>query len=262
MAPQLPPLDLHAHINPKTGPADLERLGAVVFAATRSLDEYEFVRARRDQVTIWGVGCHPGVAQAQQDFDTERFTSLLTSTAFVSEIGLDGRSKVPLVDQEKVFASALGALQRTPRIASIHSSGASGRVLNALERKPIKGAVLHWWRGTEAETLRAIELGCWFSVNAAGMKYSADVSLIPLERILTETDHPSGDRTSTLPRQPGSVDDVEQALAREHGISAQDVRGRVWTNLARLVGETNVGDLLPAAVRRMIAFALANGVPR
>ncbi|MRG59982.1 TatD family deoxyribonuclease [Agromyces sp. CFH 90414] len=262
MAPQLPPLDLHAHVNPKTRPADLERLGAVVFAATRSLDEYETVRARRDQVTIWGVGCHPGVAQAQQDFDTERFTSLLTSTAFVSEIGLDGRSKVPLVDQEQVFASALSALQRTPRIASIHSSGASGRVLDALERTPIKGAVLHWWRGTEAETLRAIQLGCWFSINAAGMKYSADVSLIPLDRILTETDHPSGDRTSTLPRQPGSVGGVEQALAREYGIGAQDVRRRLWTNLARLVGETNVEDLLPAAVRRMITFARANGAPR
>lgn len=262
MAPQLPPLDLHAHINTKTRPADLERLGAVVFAATRSLDEYESVRARRDQVTIWGVGCHPGVGQAQHDFDTERFASLLTSTAFVSEIGLDGRSKVPLVYQVKVLTSVLGALQSTPRITSIHSSGMSGRILDALERTPIKGAVLHWWRGSEAETLRAIQLGCWFSINVAGMKYPADVSLIPLERILTETDHPSGDRASTLPRQPGSVDDVEQALARIYSIDVRAVRGQVWANLARLVGETNVEDLLPAAVRRMIAFARANGAPR
>jgi len=262
MAPQLPPLDLHAHINPKTRPADLERLGAVVFAATRSLDEYESVRARLDQVTIWGVGCHPGVAQAQQDFDVERFTSLLASTASVSEIGLDGRSKVPLVEQEKVFTSVLGALQSTPRIASIHSSGTSGRILDALERTPIKGAVLHWWRGNKAETQRAIELGCWFSINAAGMKSPTDVSLIPLERILTETDHPSGDRASTLPRQPGSVDDVEQALARNYSIDVRVVRGQVWVNLAHLVDETNVEDLLPTAVRRMIAFARANGAPR
>lgn len=261
-APQLPPLDLHAHISPKSRSTDLERLGAVVFAATRSLDEYESVRARRDQVTIWGVGCHPGVTRAQQDFDVERFTSLLTSTAFVSEIGLDGRSKVALADQEQVFTSVLSVLQRTPRVVSIHSSGASGRVLGALERTPIKGAVLHWWRGSESETLRAIELDCWFSINAAGMKYPADVSLIPLERILTETDHPSGDRTSTSPQQPGSVDDVEQALARIYSLDVQVVRGQIWANLVRLVGETNVDNLLPAAVRRMIAFARANGAPR
>ncbi|EPH06983.1 hypothetical protein HMPREF1531_00027 [Propionibacterium sp. oral taxon 192 str. F0372] len=262
MAPQLPPLDLHAHIDPKTRPADLERLGAVVFAATRSLEEYESVMARRDQVTIWGVGCHPGVVQAQQGFNAERFTSLLASTGFVSEIGLDGRSKVPIVDQKKVFTSVLGALQATSRIASIHSSGASDRILDALERTPIQGAVLHWWRGSKTETLKAIELGCWFSVNAAGMKYPGDVSLIPLERILTETDHPSGDRTSTTPRQPGSVDDVEQALAKIYSVDVRAVRGQIWTNLARLVDEMKVEGLFPTAVRRMLAFARANGAPR
>lgn len=259
MAPHLPPLDLHAHIDPKTRPVDLERLGAVVFAATRSLDEYEAVRSRRDQVTIWGVGCHPGLVRAQRDFDAGRFTSLLSSTAFVSEIGLDKRSKVPLAEQEKVFAYALGALQKIPRIASIHSSGTPSRVLDALERTPIAGAVLHWWRGNEAETLRAIELGCWFSINTAGAKYPSDVSRIPLERVLTETDHPSGDRASTLPRQPGSVDDVERVLAKIYSVDARAVRGQVWTNLALLVGETNAEGLLPTAVRRMIAFARPNG---
>lgn len=262
MTPQLPPLDLHAHINPKTRPVDLERLGAVVFAATRSLDEYESVRTRRDQVTVWGVGCHPGVAQAQHDFDAERFGSLLASTAFVSEIGLDRRSKVPLEEQERVLDSILDHLQAAPRIASIHSSGAPGRVLDALERRQIRGAVLHWWRGDGSQTRRAVQLGCWFSINAAGVKYPHDVSLIPIERILTETDHPSGDRTSTSPRQPGSVDDVEQALARIYSVDVQVVRGHVWTNLARLVGETNVEYLLPTAVRRMIAFACANGASR
>lgn len=262
MTPQLPPLDLHAHINPKTRPVDLERLGAVVFAATRSLDEYESVRTRRDQVTVWGVGCHPGVAQAQHDFDAERFGSLLASTAFVSEIGLDRRSKVPLEEQERVLDSILGHLQAAPRIASIHSSGAPGRVLDALERRQIRGAVLHWWRGDDSQTRRAVQLGCWFSINAAGVKYPHHVSLIPIERILTETDHPSGDRTSTSPRQPGSVDDVEQALARIYSVDVQVVRGQVWTNLARLVGETNVEYLLPTAVRRMIAFACANGASR
>lgn len=262
MTPQLPLLDLHAHISPKTRPADLERLGAVVFAATRSLDEYESVRDRHDQVTIWGVGCHPGVVQAQWEFDAERFVSLIASAAFVSEIGLDRRSKVPLDEQELVLSSILGALQRTPRIASIHSSGAPGRVLDALERTPIRGAVLHWWRGDKAQTRRAIELGCWFSINAAGMQYPDDVALIPPERILTETDHPSGDRTSAVPRQPGAVADVERALGEVYKIDVRAVRGQVWTNLVGLVDETSIVGLLPAAVQRMIAFARTNEATR
>lgn len=259
MAAQLPPLDLHAHINPKARPADLERLGAVVFAATRSLDEFEYVRNRRDQVTVWGVGCHPRVAQAQHGFDEDWFGSMLGSTAFVSEIGLDGRSKVSLEKQERVFASILKELQGAPRVASVHSAGSADRVLEALTHAPVKGAVLHWWRGDEAQTKRAIELGCWFSVNAAGLKHPRDVALIPLDRIFTETDHPSGDRASTLPRQPGSVGDVEQALARIYGIDTWAAREQVWANLAGLVDETNVEELLPTAVRRMIAFARTDG---
>ncbi|MFJ3405392.1 TatD family hydrolase [Promicromonospora sp. NPDC090134] len=258
MAPQLPPLDLHAHIDPSTAPADLERLGAVVFAATRSPHEYESVRTRRDQVTIWGVGCHPGVVESQRDYDAASFASLLSSTALASEIGLDKRSMVPLEEQERVFDSILSALQDTPRIASIHSSSAPGRVLEALEARPISGAVLHWWRGDESQTRRAVELGCWFSINAAGTKYPSAVALIPLERILTETDHPSGDRASPAPRQPGAVVDVEQELATIYGVDARAVRGQVWMNFAVLVEEADVHDLLPPAVQRMVASARAH----
>ncbi|QCY47309.1 TatD family deoxyribonuclease [Glutamicibacter creatinolyticus] len=252
MSPQLPPLDLHAHINPKTSAAELERLGAVVFAATRSLSEYESVRSRRDQVTIWGVGCHPGVAAAHRDFDKEKFSSLLPSTAFVSEIGLDRRSRVSLDEQERVFTSILEAMQGTPRIASIHSAGLAECVLHALEQTPIKGAVLHWWRGTPAQTTRAVELGCWFSVNAAGARFPADVSNIPLDRILTETDHPSGDRDSPAPRQPGAVMNVEQSLAVIYGIPTTAIRTQVWANFARLAHETGTVTLLPRPVQRMV----------
>ena len=255
MSRQLPPLDLHAHINPKTLPADLEGLGAVVFAATRSLDEYESVRSRRDQVTIWGVGCHPGVIEAQNNYDAARFTELVSSTVYVSEVGLDRRSKVPLERQEQVFGSILERLQDRPRITSIHSSGVSGRVLEILEEHPIRGAVLHWWRGDAAQTKRALELGCWFSVNAAGMKYADDIALIPSERILTETDHPSGDRGSRTPRQPGAIYDVEAALAQIYGDSVPSIREQIWENLSRLVDEVAGGMLLPAAVQRMLAAA-------
>lgn len=255
MSRQLPPLDLHAHINPSTDPRDLERLGAVVFAATRSIDEYESIRSRRDQVTIWGLGCHPGIPEAQHDYDQARFAGILVSTAFVSEVGIDGRSKVSLDAQTRVLNSILDCLQVMPRIVSIHSAGAPGAVLDVLSKHRITGAVLHWWRGNEAQTRRAVELDCWFSLNAAGMRYQDDVRAIPLDRVLTETDHPSGNRGSSAPRQPGAVGDVEAALARIHGISAADVRRQVWSNFAQLVDGVGVGDLLPPPVRRMLAAA-------
>jgi TatD DNase family protein len=251
MIPPLPPLDLHAHVKPTIAPRELEQLGAVVFVATRSLHEFHQTQKRRDSVTIWGVGAHPGVERAQRDFDPDVFAEAIKSTAFVSEVGLDGRSKVPMALQEQTFREVLRAVSAKPRIVSIHSSGASGKVLDALSEVPVRGAVLHWWRGTAAQTARAIELGCWFSINLAGMKYPSDVALIPINRVLIETDHPSGDRGASEPRQPGSVGGVESALALVYGVTSAEIRTQVWRNFADLVDDAGVLGLLPAAVRRM-----------
>ncbi|MCJ1712507.1 TatD family hydrolase [Clavibacter michiganensis subsp. phaseoli] len=249
----LPPLDLHAHIKPTIPARDLERLGAVVFAATRSLTEFASTQRRRDAVTIWGVGCHPGVLTAQNEFTPERFASLLRTAAFVSEVGLDHRSKVPMATQEATFRAILTELTVSPRIVSIHSSGACADVLDLLEKTPIQGAVLHWWRGTPAQTARAVALGCWFSVNAAGMKHAADVALIPSDRLLTETDHPSGNYSSPAPRQPGAVLDVESELAKLHKVSPSKMRLRMWRTLNDLVSATEVAPLLPSPVKRMLS---------
>lgn len=255
MIRSLPPLDLHAHVSPKTSATDLERLGAVVFAATRTLDEYKSVKDRNDQVTIWGVGCHPGIAEAQSAYDPTKFAELISSSAYVSEVGLDGRSRVPMADQDRVFRSILTHLQETPRILSVHSSGATGRTLEALEAIRVKGAVLHWWRGTEAQTKRALDLGCRFSVNAANMQHAEDLLMIPLDRLLVETDHPSGDRSSSSPRQPGAIADVETALARLHGTTTEKIRQQTWVNFSHLVDEAKVGALLPNPVQRMLSAA-------
>lgn len=260
MTRQLPPLDLHAHIDPNISSADLERLGAVVFAATRSLDEYESVRNRRDQVTIWGVGCHPEVVEAQDSYDPETFAAMLSSSAYVSEVGLDRRSRVALDTQERVLASILDILRSAPRITSIHSSGLPCKVLDLLEAHPIRGAVLHWWRGDEAQTSRAIEMGCWFSINAAGMKYPEEVARIPLDRLLTETDHPSGDRNAPDPRKPGAVLDVEAALADIHRSTTTAIRDQVWSNVVHLIDEVAIAALLPTPVQRMVAHAVQVGI--
>jgi TatD DNase family protein len=58
-----------------------------------------------------------------------------------------------------------------------------------LRRKPIIAPILHWWTGTAAETLQAVELGCYFSVHSAVAWRSLFRTQVPLERLLVETDH-------------------------------------------------------------------------
>lgn len=249
----LPPIDMHAHIEPDIAAADLLELGALVFAATRTLDEAARVLERSDPWTCWGVGCHPGLVAAHKAFDTDRFTQLITRTAYVSEVGLDGKSRVPMHTQQVTFEAVLTALQATPRITSIHSAAATSPVVDCLTERPIVGAVLHWWLGDEVQTQRALELGCYFSVNASMIRRPEIFKTLPLERILPETDHPFADRSTGRGRQPGNVGEVEAALARLHSMDPVAVRGVMWRNLAVLVQATKCGTLLPRPVRVVLA---------
>ena len=246
-------LDLHAHIDPRISAADLLDLRAVVFAATRSLDEAGQALGRRDIRTVWGVGCHPGVARAQAGFDVSYFTQLVAKTAYVSEIGLDGRSRVPMDRQKATFRAVLFTLQKMPRIASIHSYAATQDVLDELEARPIEGAILHWWLGNREQTLRAIEMGCFFSVNAAMLQKEPNVQHIPLDRLLTETDHPFGDKRGGAQARPGALANVETMLARHFAMDAETFRLALWGNLKSLVDATGCASLVPGGVRTQLA---------
>jgi len=250
---RLPPIDMHAHIEAGIAASDLAELGSLIFAATRSLDEAEQALGRSDPWTIWGVGCHPGLVGVQRAFNADRFADLVAQTGYVSEIGLDGKSRVPLAAQQASFAAILTVLQEMPRITSIHSYAATEPVLGCLAAHPIKGAVLHWWLGDGEQTQRAVELGCYFSINASILRRPELIAMLPLDRVLTETDHPFGDRSGGRTRRPGNVLRVEQAIAHLHQLDNDGVRQAMWRNLANLVHETKCGALLPRPVRVTLA---------
>ena len=255
MSGVLPPLDLHAHIEPGIAPRALEALGAVVFVATRSLDEYEQASQRVDAVTVWGLGCHPGVAAAQEAYDEDQFARLLATTPFVSEVGLDGGSSVPMDRQAEVLASILAQAARTPRLVSVHSRQATKRTLDLIEQSGVEGAILHWWLGSKAETQRALALGCIFSVNRSMDVGRLKEAGVPLVSILPETDHPSGNRRGGDPRQPGWTVDVEGSVASTYGVSVDSVRQQSWHTLVRLVDSFDVAGLLPPVVQSMLNHA-------
>lgn len=255
MSRTLPALDLHAHIAATIAPRELEALDAVVFAATRSLDEFAAVMNRKDQVTVWGLGCHPGLVDAQGTYDDRRFAKLLITAAFVGEVGLDGGSRVPMERQAEVFGSVLRQVKSQPRLVSVHSRKAPVRTLDLIEQSGVPAAILHWWRGSEADTRRAVELGCLFSVNRSMDVLTLKAAGVPLNRLLPETDHPAGNRRSEF-RQPGWTLDVEQAVGVAYDLAADRVRNQFWRNLAGVVDVHRVTGLLPPVVQSMLQHAM------
>jgi len=258
MRSALPPLDLHAHVDVRTAADDLVGLSAVIFAATRSLAEARTAVQRQDDRVVWGVGCHPSLLSSHASFDPVAFRELIRQTAFVGEFGLDGSSEVPPERQLQTLRGALGVLASEPRITSLHSNRAANQLLDELDLQTVPGVVLHWWLGSATATRRAATLGCYFSVNAAMCRRSGALHHIPLDRMLTETDHPYGDRSGPEPRLPGNVLPVEHAIARLHGLQPGDVRHLMWRNLDRLVRETNSRRLLSRLIRSYLVVGTAS----
>jgi TatD DNase family protein len=227
LSPDLPRLDCHAHIAPDVTPEQVQRLGdCVVFAVSRTLDEgYAAVR-RHDDRLIWGWGAHPAVPEALQGFTSERAATLTSRLPLVGEIGLDRRGSKDR--QAEVFTATLQAAQGQPVLISVHSTGRTAAVIDAVRALPHPGMILHWFLGTPTEIAAAVATGCYFSVNAA---MPTDIlQHIPPDRMLPETDFPAG-RRSSGGRMPGDTEPVEAKVAELLGMTPSHIRQLFWKNL-------------------------------
>ena len=247
----LPPLDCHAHVAPDVTPAQVRGLeGAVVLAVTRSLAEAGYAADHGDPALVWGCGVHPGDADALGEFDAEHFAALAKRFALIGEVGLDGRRK-DLERQRAVFAEIMRSCSTEPVLVSIHSANAVGATLEVLEAHPHRGAVLHWFLGDSREVDRAAGLGAYFSV--PGAMPDERIALLPRDRVLSETDYPSGGRRSG--RRPGDTNSLESRLAAIWKVSEADVRPRLWQNLRHISSSSGAADRFPERVKDLMLIA-------
>ena len=251
----LPPIDAHAHIETRIPARDLAGLRAFVVAVTREPKEWQAALRRRDDLAVWGVGVHPGLPSAIEAFEQRAFADAVERSLFVGEVGLDGRSKVPIVEQRRVFDEVLSVVEECPRPTTIHSVSASQHVLDALAERPIAAPVLHWWRGTLPETEEAIAMGCFFSLNGAEVRNPKVLDILPPERVLTETDFPHSKRSDRAATQPAAVTTIEHALMRAWDIDELGLRRRLWRNLVELYDRCELTERLPDAVQDVMLTA-------
>lgn len=145
-----------------------------------------------------GLGLHPQLV-AERSGELPLFERLLEQSRYVGEVGLDAspRFYASFPEQRRVFDRILRACsEQGGKILSIHSVRSVTWVLKALEENLLNPScvpVLHWFTGTKSQVYRALEQGCYFSVNVEMMKNVKAhplIRLIPPDRLLTESDGP------------------------------------------------------------------------
>ena len=144
------------------------------------------------------LGLHPQLAHTHGR-ELYLFEEYLSETRYVGEVGLDGSSgyKETLDLQRQVFKKILELCATAKsKILTIHSRQAANEVIEFIENylPADRGkAVLHWFTGSESQAKRAIDAGCYFSINIKMLEYPnrrALVKKLPRDRVLTESDAP------------------------------------------------------------------------
>ena len=143
--------------------------------------------------------------------------------------------------QKQVFQRVLMLCDQTGgKILTIYSVRTATTVLDMIEKhlRPNRNrAVLHWFTGSKAEAHRAIDLGCYFSINAEMFKsdrHRSTISSLPLDRLLTETDGPFCKKNG-LPVHPKDVVNVVELLAIELRMSPDAIGKIILSNFNTLI---------------------------
>lgn len=188
------------------------------------------------------LGLHPQLV-ADRESEIDLWDRHLSETRYVGEVGLDAGPRFfkSLDAQKRVFEHVLKrCAQAGDKVITVHSIRSVRAVLDLIEAHlpPERGkVVLHWFTGTKSEAKRALELGCFFSINMGMLnneRHAPMVHAIPIARMLTETDGPFA-RTGGRPSEPSDVAVVVEELGRMHKLPAPHVAREVRNNLRELL---------------------------
>ena len=202
--------DMHCHVGFMADPCrfvqEAELAHTCVLAVSATPCDYRAFRSvfsgNDPRFVFPALGIHPWwvpdteeeVARLLNEFD-----SLFSSASCIGEIGLDFSSRRVYTKewQLRVLKHILKrCTDRGQMLFSLHCVQAYPELFTCLEKsgalKQCKG-IFHWFSGSSEHLTRAIQQGCYFSVNKRmlsskrGREY---VKAIPENRLLLETDAP------------------------------------------------------------------------
>jgi len=235
-------LDLYPDIEAAIAAAEMAKLYTLTVTTTPRAWPRNRVLTEGTRYVQSALGLHPQLILERVD-ELKLWEKYLDETRYIGEVGLDAgpRYYKSFELQKRVFKRILSCCAESGgKILSIHSIRSATPVLDLIEEylPHDRGrVVLHWFTGSLTEARRAVELGCFFSINAKMVDSNNGENLVnalPLERILTETDSPFTNQNNN----PISSKDVYRAItaiAAVRSLNTKEVESAVQKNLRQLL---------------------------
>lgn len=193
------------------------------------------------------LGLHPQLVKKDIDAELMLWDKYFSEAKYIGEVGLDAGPRFyhTLDEQKRVFHYILKRCAATGnKILSIHSTRSPNVVLDFLEEFHItknNKVVLHWFTGGKSEARRAVELGCYFSINAemlTTIKRNSLLKKLPMECLLSETDGPFTQHNQK-PNEPKDVSVVINLLAGLHNTTPANMKNKIVANFKTLLQSKN-----------------------
>jgi TatD DNase family protein len=250
-------IDAHNHLqDTRLGDPDaiiltMREAGIVkcIVNATREDDwaDIESLAAAHPDFIIPAFGIHPWHAHTASHGWQERLTALLIKhpQSSVGECGLDRWIDAPSIEVQKpVFIDQLRIARELNRCATIHCLRAWEAFFEAFKHQaPPQKFLLHSFNGSIETARRLIPLGARFSFSGYFLKPEKSRTLdifrmLPLERILLETDAPDMSPPDALKshpiaenlNHPANLCSIAHALADSLGMSPSQLAEITRTN--------------------------------
>ncbi len=110
---------------------------------------------------------------------------------------------------------------------------------NSSKLKASPSGVIHFFTGTPDDAKKLLDLGFSFTFGGVitfARNYDEAIKMIPLDRILSETDAPY---VSPVPyrgkrNEPAYVIEVVKKLAELKNVSVEEMKNQIWENARRI----------------------------
>ena len=230
-------IDAHCHIlsESQMRAAVACGVGRFVINATRPADWAAVVEMSHRNNVYGAVGVHPWfVSELSDGWDAGLVNQLIANpNLMVGEIGLD-KNRPDFEAQESVFCRQLQIAHDLGRVAHIHCVGAWGAMIDILRGCNLPPAMaFHCFSGTPEQVRELMDMNAYFSfgANIADTRYAkmrATVSVVPMSRILVESDAPDVGVPCTIP-------DTVAEIARIRGTDAEQLAQIIYTNTTGVI---------------------------
>ena len=253
--------DSHCHIDDKSynrdldsiikraNNADVARLMTVGVNGKTSARAVELAESHPEIYA--SVGVHPHDVKNCRESVIEELISLasIPKVRAWGEIGLDfNRMYSPRKDQEMWFEKQLEIADQLELPMIFHERDSNGRFLEILKKHAVKqlNGVVHCFSGDRNELKQYLDLGLYIgitgilTIKGRGARLRELAPLIPLNRLLVETDAPylvpAPEKNQHRRNEPAFVKSVLLKLAEVRQEDPEQLAETIWHNTCRLYG--------------------------